>query len=174
MTPITDYRITLAVGVVIMALTFVAFRFIESSSNVARDFGSSGGFGAMLAMRFADDLQGSTFDDSDEYILQRWAETRGDIQPGAGGEYLEPDEVLAIAGAGERHGCTEALFTLGDRPEDRWDQARRFLDERHAPGHGRLAAHLDDRGIAARRGDGVPRRDAVQDGRLPPLRVPHA
>lgn len=50
--------------------------------------------------------------------------------PGAGGEYLEPDEVLAIAGAGERHGCTEALFTLGDRPEDRWDQARRFLDER--------------------------------------------
>jgi FO synthase len=50
--------------------------------------------------------------------------------PGAGGEYLEPDEVLAVAMAGERHGCTEALFTLGDRPEDRWSQARQFLDGR--------------------------------------------
>lgn len=50
--------------------------------------------------------------------------------PGGGGEYLEPEEVLAIVTAGERHGCTEALVTLGDRPEDRWDQARRFLEEK--------------------------------------------
>jgi FO synthase len=42
--------------------------------------------------------------------------------------YLTPDEVLAVARAGSRHGCTEALFTLGDRPEDRWPQAREFLD----------------------------------------------
>ncbi|HKZ19666.1 MAG TPA: 7,8-didemethyl-8-hydroxy-5-deazariboflavin synthase CofG [Acidimicrobiia bacterium] len=48
--------------------------------------------------------------------------------PGAGGMYLTPDEVLAVARAGSRHGCTEALFTLGDRPEDRWPQARAFLD----------------------------------------------
>jgi len=47
--------------------------------------------------------------------------------PGAGGMYLEPDEVMAIARAGESHGCTEALFTLGDRPEERWPQAREFL-----------------------------------------------
>jgi FO synthase len=47
--------------------------------------------------------------------------------PGAGGEYLTPDEVMAIARAGEAAGCTEALFTLGDRPEDRWPQARDFL-----------------------------------------------
>ena len=47
--------------------------------------------------------------------------------PGAGGEYLTPDDVLAIARAGESHHCTEALFTLGDRPEERWPQARRFL-----------------------------------------------
>lgn len=44
--------------------------------------------------------------------------------------YLEPDEVLAVARAGDRAGCTEALFTLGDRPEDRWPQARAFLDKR--------------------------------------------
>jgi len=49
--------------------------------------------------------------------------------PGAGGVYLEPDEVMAIARLGDAAGCTEALFTLGDRPEDRWPQARAFLDE---------------------------------------------
>jgi FO synthase len=48
--------------------------------------------------------------------------------PGGGGEYLSPDDVMAIARAGETHGCTEALFTLGDRPEERWAQARAFLD----------------------------------------------
>ncbi|GAA3202285.1 bifunctional FO biosynthesis protein CofGH [Dactylosporangium siamense] len=45
-------------------------------------------------------------------------------------EYLEIDEVLAIAKEGAAQGCKEALFTLGDRPEDRWDQAKRWLDER--------------------------------------------
>jgi FO synthase len=50
--------------------------------------------------------------------------------PGAGGMYLEPDEVLAIAIAGDERGCTEALFTLGDRPEERWPQAAGFLAER--------------------------------------------
>ena len=50
--------------------------------------------------------------------------------PGAGGVYLEPSEVKAVAEAGDRHGCTEALFTLGDRPEARWSQARAFLTER--------------------------------------------
>ncbi len=50
--------------------------------------------------------------------------------PGAGGMYLEPEEVLAIARAGEERGCTEALFTLGDRPEERWPQAAAFLGGR--------------------------------------------
>ncbi len=49
--------------------------------------------------------------------------------PGGGGSYLTSDEVMATVRAGERRGCTEALFTLGDRPEDRWPQARAFLDE---------------------------------------------
>src|SRR5690348_17260281 len=42
--------------------------------------------------------------------------------------YLSPDEVLAIASQGAALGCKEALFTLGDRPEDRWHQAREWLD----------------------------------------------
>jgi FO synthase len=44
--------------------------------------------------------------------------------------YLDRDQVLAIASQGAALGCKEALFTLGDRPEERWPQARAWLDER--------------------------------------------
>ena len=44
--------------------------------------------------------------------------------------FLTPDEVVAIAEAGRKMGCKEALFTLGDRPEERYDVARTWLDER--------------------------------------------
>jgi len=43
--------------------------------------------------------------------------------------YLTEDEVLAIARAGREAGCTEALFTLGDRPEARYRVAREELAE---------------------------------------------
>jgi FO synthase len=42
--------------------------------------------------------------------------------------FLSPDEVLDIARRGAELGCKEALFTLGDRPEARWHQAREWLD----------------------------------------------
>ena len=42
--------------------------------------------------------------------------------------YLSPDEVLAIARAGAAAGCHEALFTLGERPEERYPAARDWLD----------------------------------------------
>ena len=38
--------------------------------------------------------------------------------------FLTEDEVLAIARAGAAAGCTEALFTLGDKPELRYKVAR--------------------------------------------------
>ena len=44
--------------------------------------------------------------------------------------FLERDEVLEIARAGAAAGCKEALFTLGDRPEERWPAAREWLEER--------------------------------------------
>jgi len=44
--------------------------------------------------------------------------------------FLEPEEVLEIARAGEAQGCREALFTLGDRPEDRYSVARNWLTDR--------------------------------------------
>ena len=37
--------------------------------------------------------------------------------------YMTIDEVLAVARAGERAGCREALFTLGDKPELRYRAA---------------------------------------------------
>jgi FO synthase len=44
--------------------------------------------------------------------------------------FLSPDEILDIARQGAALGCLEALFTLGDRPEDRWPEARQWLDEK--------------------------------------------
>ncbi len=44
--------------------------------------------------------------------------------------FLEPDDVLKIARQGARRGCHEALFTLGERPEDRYEVAREWLTER--------------------------------------------
>src|SRR5436305_7308104 len=46
--------------------------------------------------------------------------------------FRSPDEVLAIASQGAALGCKEALFTLGDRPEERWPAAREWLE---AHGH---------------------------------------
>src|SRR6266513_2953178 len=46
------------------------------------------------------------------------------------GAYLTPEEVVAIAEAGRKLGCKEALFTLGDKPEDRYPAAREWLDQR--------------------------------------------
>ncbi len=41
--------------------------------------------------------------------------------------YLLPEEVLAIAAAGKAAGCHEALFTLGERPEERYPVAAEWL-----------------------------------------------
>lgn len=38
--------------------------------------------------------------------------------------FLRPEEVLAIAEAGKRAGCKEALFSLGDQPEKIFSEAR--------------------------------------------------
>src|SRR5215213_9489500 len=54
--------------------------------------------------------------------------TPGQLRKEGKAPFLSPDEVLGIARAGAALGCKEALFTLGDRPEDRWHQAREWLD----------------------------------------------
>ncbi len=57
---------------------------------------------------------------------------------------MSPEQVLTVARQGAALGCKEALLTLGDRPEDRWPEARAWLDE-----HG-YASTLDYVGAMAR------------------------
>jgi FO synthase len=54
----------------------------------------------------------------------------GRLRARGAGMYLEPDDIVDIARRGAELGCKEALFTLGDRPEDRWPEARQWLEER--------------------------------------------
>ena len=44
--------------------------------------------------------------------------------------YMTPDQVLATAKAGDRMGCAEALLTLGERPEQRYPEAKAWLSDR--------------------------------------------
>jgi 7,8-didemethyl-8-hydroxy-5-deazariboflavin synthase CofG subunit len=46
-------------------------------------------------------------------------------QPGA--KYMTPDEVLDVARRGEHLGCKEALFSLGEKPELRYPEAKAAL-----------------------------------------------
>ncbi len=55
--------------------------------------------------------------------------TPGHLERTGQAPYLSPDEIVAVASEGAALGCLEALFTLGDRPEDRWPEARAWLDE---------------------------------------------
>ena len=41
--------------------------------------------------------------------------------------FMTVEEVVAVAKAGKRAGCTEALFTLGERPEQRYPEAKAWL-----------------------------------------------
>ncbi|MET7380712.1 bifunctional FO biosynthesis protein CofGH [Streptomyces sp. NPDC005526] len=52
----------------------------------------------------------------------------GRLRRAGHGMFMSPDEVLDIARRGAELGCKEALITLGDKPEDRWPQAREWLD----------------------------------------------
>ena len=49
--------------------------------------------------------------------------------PKEGGTYLTFDEVDAIAYVGQQTGCYEALFTLGDKPENKWSFALEQLNK---------------------------------------------
>jgi FO synthase len=54
--------------------------------------------------------------------------------------FLPLDDVLAIARAGAALGCHEALFTLGEAPEDRYPVAANWLD---AHGHATTVDYLE-------------------------------
>jgi FO synthase len=80
--------------------------------------------------------------------------------------YLTPDEVLAIARAGARVGCHEALFTLGERPELRYPAAAQWLEANgYASTVEYLAAMaklvLDDTGLLPHANAGALHRDEL-------------
>ncbi|CAL9449794.1 bifunctional FO biosynthesis protein CofGH [Streptomyces sp. enrichment culture] len=57
-----------------------------------------------------------------------FATVPGKLRRAGHGMFLSVDEVLDIARKGAALGCKEALITLGDKPEDRWPEAREWLD----------------------------------------------
>jgi FO synthase len=80
--------------------------------------------------------------------------------------YLSPEQVLGIARAGAAAGCTEALFTLGDKPELRYRAAREALAERgHTTTIGYLremcALVLKETGLLPHANPGVMTRDDI-------------
>ncbi|MET9802600.1 bifunctional FO biosynthesis protein CofGH [Streptomyces sp. NPDC006368] len=57
-----------------------------------------------------------------------FATVPGKLRRDGHGAFMSPDEVLEVARRGAELGCKEALITLGDKPEDRWPEAREWLD----------------------------------------------
>ncbi|MGW0731464.1 bifunctional FO biosynthesis protein CofGH [Streptomyces sp. NPDC002851] len=57
-----------------------------------------------------------------------FATVPGKLRRAGEGMFMSPDEVLDVARRGAELGCKEALITLGDKPEDRWPEAREWLD----------------------------------------------
>ncbi|MEU3076002.1 bifunctional FO biosynthesis protein CofGH [Streptomyces laurentii] len=57
-----------------------------------------------------------------------FATVPGKLRRAGHGAFMSPDEVLDVARKGAALGCKEALITLGDKPEDRWPEAREWLD----------------------------------------------
>jgi FO synthase len=80
--------------------------------------------------------------------------------------YLSPEDVLTIARAGAAAGCTEALFTLGDKPELRYRAAREALAAR---GHATTIEYLremcalvlDETGLLPHLNPGVMTREEI-------------
>lgn len=62
-------------------------------------------------------------------IFRKTPEQAGKESQG-GSLYMTPEQVLEVANAGRRLGCAEALFTLGERPEQRYPEAKDWLAKR--------------------------------------------
>jgi len=80
---------------------------------------------------------------------------------------MSPDEVLAVARAGQRQGCKEALFSLGERPEEIYDFVR---DDLARFGHKTTSSYLREMcelvlretGLLPHANQGVMEREEIQ------------
>jgi len=80
---------------------------------------------------------------------------------------MTPEEVVAVAEAGRRAGCKEALFSLGERPEIRYPAYRRWLaDNGYASTIDYLAAMcrlvLEQTGLLPHANPGTMNRDEME------------
>jgi FO synthase len=79
---------------------------------------------------------------------------------------MSPDEVLAVAEAGRRQGCKEALFSLGEKPEEIYDFVR---DDLRRFGHDSTISYLrqmcelvlSETGLLPHANPGIMTRDEV-------------
>jgi FO synthase len=79
---------------------------------------------------------------------------------------MSPDEVLAVAQAGRRQGCKEALFSLGEKPEEVYDfvleDLRRFGHETTISYLREMCALvLNDTGLLPHANPGIMSRDEI-------------
>ncbi len=84
--------------------------------------------------------------------------------------YLSEDDVLTIARDGAAAGCKEALFTLGDAPEDRWPAARDWLTRHGFASTLEYVQHLarrvlDETGLLPHLNPGVMTHEALLSSR---------
>jgi FO synthase len=80
--------------------------------------------------------------------------------------YMSPEQVLAVVRQGQAMGCKEVLLTLGDRPEDRWPEARAWLDEHGFASTIEYVAHIArlvtaETGLLAHANPGVMTREEL-------------
>ena len=64
------------------------------------------------------------------YCIFRKTPEQAGREAQGGSLYMTPEQVLDVANAGRRLGCAEALFTLGERPEQRYPEAKDWLAKR--------------------------------------------
>ena len=81
--------------------------------------------------------------------------------------YLSPEQVLAIAKQGAKVGCHEALFTLGERPELRYEVAREWLKQNNYDStvhylHDMAALVLKETGLLPHANAGALYRDELE------------
>ncbi len=81
--------------------------------------------------------------------------------------YLSGEQVLAIAKQGAKAGCHEALFTLGERPELRYEVAREWLKQNHYDStvhylHDMAALVLKETGLLPHANAGALYRDELE------------
>uniref|UniRef100_UPI003F50BE22 7,8-didemethyl-8-hydroxy-5-deazariboflavin synthase CofG n=1 Tax=Microbacterium chionoecetis TaxID=3153754 RepID=UPI003F50BE22 len=81
--------------------------------------------------------------------------------------YMSPEQVLAVVRQGQAMGCKEVLLTLGDRPEERWPEARAWLDEHGFASTIEYVAHIArlvtaETGLLAHANPGVMTEDELR------------